>query len=44
VRLPEDVDPAGGRAEYERGILRIALPVSVSPAPKGRVSITVHLA
>jgi HSP20 family protein len=44
VRLTEDVDPAGARADYERGILRIALPVSVSPAPKGRVSITVHLA
>ena len=44
VRLPKDVDPAGARAEYERGILRIALPVSVSPAPKGRISITVHLA
>jgi HSP20 family protein len=44
VRLSEDVEASGARAEYERGILRIALPVSGSPAPKGRVSITVHLA
>jgi HSP20 family protein len=43
VRLPEDVDPAAATAEYVRGILRITLPVSVNPAPKGRVAITVHL-
>jgi len=43
VRLSEDVDPTAARAEYVRGILRIALPVSVTPSPKGRVSITVHL-
>ena len=44
VRLPEDVDPTKARAEYERGVLRIALPVSVTPTPKGRVAITVQLA
>jgi HSP20 family protein len=44
VRLAEDVDPAKARAEYERGILRIALPVSASPAPRGRISVSVHLA
>ncbi len=43
VRLAEDVDPARARAEYERGILRISLPVSGTPASHGRVSITVHL-
>ena len=44
VRLVEDVDPTRARADYERGILRISLPVSGAPAPRGRVSITVHLA
>jgi HSP20 family protein len=43
VRLAEDVDPARAHAEYDRGILRIALPVSGSPAPRGRISVTVHL-
>ncbi len=44
VRLPEDVDPTAASATYERGILRISLPVSGSPAPHGRISITVQLA
>ena len=35
VRLPEDVDPEGARAEYERGILRISLPVSATPDGAG---------
>jgi mannose-1-phosphate guanylyltransferase len=43
VRLAEDVDPSAARAEYERGILRIALPVAVSPPARGRVAITVQL-
>src|SRR5439155_19607142 len=37
VRLPADVDPEQARAEYERGILRISLPVSPAPVPGGRV-------
>jgi HSP20 family protein len=41
VRLPEDVDPARARAEYERGILRISLPVAEKPAPGRGISITV---
>ena len=43
VRLVEDVDPARARADYESGILRVSLPVSGSPAKRGRVSITVHV-
>ncbi len=42
VRLPEDVDPGGARAEYERGILTISLPVAESPAPRGRITIAVE--
>jgi HSP20 family protein len=42
VRLPEDVDTEGARAEYERGILRISLPVAAAPAPRGRVTIAVE--
>ena len=42
VRLPEDVDPAAARAEFERGILRISLPVAAAPAPRGRVTIAVE--
>ena len=44
VRLHEDVDPEQAHAEYERGILRISLPVSDSPAMRGRVAVTVQLA
>src|SRR5262249_29822543 len=42
VRLPEDVDTQGARAEYERGILKISLPVAAAPAPRGRVTIAVE--
>jgi HSP20 family protein len=42
VRLPEDVDPSHARAEYERGILKVSLPVSEAPAPRGRISIAVE--
>jgi HSP20 family protein len=41
VRLPEDVDPAGAHAEFERGLLRITLPIAETPPPGGRVSIAV---
>ena len=44
VHLPEDVDPDQAHAEYERGILQISLPVSDSPTPRGRVTVTVQLA
>jgi HSP20 family protein len=41
VRLPEDVDPARADAEYDRGLLRITLPVAEAPPLRGRVSIPV---
>jgi HSP20 family protein len=45
VRLAEDVDPGRARAEYERGILTISLPVAEEPdAPvtRGRIAIAVE--
>ena len=45
MRLPEDVDPARARAEFERGILTISLPVAETPetpAPRGRITIAVE--
>jgi HSP20 family protein len=42
VRLPDDVDPKRARAEYERGILRISLPISEKPVPGGGITITVR--
>ena len=42
VRLPEDVDPEAAHAEYERGILKISLPVAAAPSPRGRVTIAVE--
>jgi HSP20 family protein len=42
VRLAEGVDPGRADAEYEQGILRISLPVSGTPAARGRVSISVR--
>jgi HSP20 family protein len=42
VRLPEDVDLSRARAEYERGILKVSLPVAEVPAPRGRISIAVE--
>jgi HSP20 family protein len=44
VHLPEDVDPNQASAEYERGILRISLPVADEPVPKGHFTVAVRLA
>jgi HSP20 family protein len=32
--LPESVDPAGVTAKYAHGMLEIAIPAAVSPAPR----------
>jgi HSP20 family protein len=45
VRLAEDVDRSRARAEYERGILTISLPVadeSQAPLTRGRITIAVE--
>jgi len=44
VRLTEGVDADRARAEFERGILRISLPIAATPAPRGRVAIEVQRA
>lgn len=42
VALPDDVDIDRARAEYERGLLRIVLPLAEKPAPAKRVTIEVR--
>jgi len=42
IALPEDVDTAGALAQYERGLLRIVLPLSAKPPPPKTVSIQVR--
>jgi HSP20 family protein len=41
VMLPADVDPAEARAEYERGVLRVTLPVAAVPS-RGRIAVVVE--
>src|SRR5262249_50546889 len=44
VRLPEDVDPECAKAEFDRGMVTVTLPVTEqAPAPSsGRVTILVE--
>jgi HSP20 family protein len=44
IALPEPVDPDGARAQYERGLLTIRLPVTTAPPRPERVSIRVRTA
>jgi HSP20 family protein len=44
VLLGEDIDPEGATATYERGILRVVLPVAPKPARAQNVSIPVRTA
>ena len=44
VALGEDVDVAGSKATYRRGILTIVLPLTKKPAPPERVTIRVRMA
>lgn len=41
VQLPEDADPAGAEATYEKGLLRIVLPIATRPARERPVPIHV---
>jgi HSP20 family protein len=41
VVLSEDVDPDGASATYERGILRVTLPIAAAPAVRERVTIEI---
>jgi HSP20 family protein len=40
--LPDDVDVSATRANYERGLLRITLPIARRPVPAQRVPIEVR--
>lgn len=42
IALAEDVDAAGAHAEYDRGLLRIVLPVAKKPPPAEKVPIEVR--
>jgi HSP20 family protein len=42
VVLTEDVDPDRASATYERGILRVTLPLAAKPEPRESVSIEVR--
>jgi HSP20 family protein len=44
IGLPEDVDPEGARATYERGLLTVLLPVTTAPPRQERISIRVRTA
>jgi HSP20 family protein len=41
IQLPDGVDPSAARATYDRGLLKIVLPVAQRPAPGARVAIEV---
>ena len=42
VALSEDIDPENASATYERGVLRIVLPIAPKPVPVHNVAITVR--
>jgi len=41
IQLPESIDVAAARATYDRGMLKIVLPLAQRPAPGERVRIEV---
>jgi HSP20 family protein len=41
ITLSEEVDPERATATYERGLLRVLLPIAPQPAPRESVSIAV---
>jgi HSP20 family protein len=42
IELGEDVDPAGARASYEHGLLRIVLPLAERVAEQTKIAINVQ--
>jgi HSP20 family molecular chaperone IbpA len=42
VALSEDIDPDAATATYNRGILRVTLPIAPKPAPRASVTIEVR--
>jgi HSP20 family protein len=43
VPLAEEVDPEGGQATYERGLLTVVLPLAERTAPREKVPIEVRI-
>jgi HSP20 family protein len=43
IALAEEVDPDGGHASYERGLLTVVLPLAKRPAPPEKVPIEVRI-
>jgi HSP20 family protein len=43
ITLTEEVDPDGGQASYERGLLTVVLPLAKQPAPPAKVPIEVRI-
>jgi HSP20 family protein len=41
ITFAQEVDPERATATYDRGILRIELPIAPKPAPRGNISISV---
>ncbi|HVA30526.1 MAG TPA: Hsp20/alpha crystallin family protein [Gaiellaceae bacterium] len=42
IELGEDVDPAGATASYERGLLKVVLPLAPGSVPRARIAIEVR--
>jgi HSP20 family protein len=42
IQLPEDVDPTRASATYERGLLKVVLPIAPAPPPQERVAIVIR--
>jgi len=42
IALPENVDPDGARATYERGLLAVVLPIAQAPPRAERVAIRIR--
>ncbi len=42
IVLAEDVEAEAARAEYERGLLRVVLPIAKKPPPSQRVAIEIR--
>jgi HSP20 family protein len=41
IQFAEQVDPAGARAEYKRGLLTVTLPIAEREQPQAKVSIQI---
>jgi HSP20 family protein len=42
IQLPDDADPADAQATYDRGLLRIVIPIAKAAAPEAPIPIEVR--